>query len=189
MQRDQRVDENPQYSVCDMVIKAFPIAASGAATHQYLCSQILEGFTRPWYKALFITFQGPQDTVYTSLDTLVTDVKHFYKVHIQSGGSATMASPRSQQQQHPLQQQRQYTLPHSSPRQPAVGTKRAHGPTASELLPFAFERPLSLNEYNDLPTHFNKGGSPYTMGRGRNFVCGLCFKFGHTLELCFPQWV
>jgi hypothetical protein len=187
MQRDQRVDDNPQQYIRDMVQKAFPMAASGAATQQYLCSQILEGFTRPWYRALFVTFQGPRDTVYTSLDTLVTDVQHFHKLHIQSGGSATMASPRSQQQQQPMQQLLQYTLPHPSPRQPAVGSTRSHGPITSELLPLAFERPLSVIEYNDLPTNFNKGGSPYCMGRGRNFVCGLCFTFDHTFELCFTH--
>jgi hypothetical protein len=57
--------------------------------------------------------------VYSSPDALVTDVKNFHKLHIQAGGSATIAAPRVQQQQ-------QLTLPNSGQgsRQPAGGSKR-----------------------------------------------------------------
>jgi hypothetical protein len=53
MQRQENVDESPLLYARAMVKRAFPIPVFGAATEQYLCSQILEGFTRPWYKAFF----------------------------------------------------------------------------------------------------------------------------------------
>ncbi len=67
-----------------MVKKAFLIAHSKQASLQYLSSQIYEGFTSQWEKELFLSFQGPIEKVYTSLDNLSKDVVHFNQLHIQT---------------------------------------------------------------------------------------------------------
>jgi hypothetical protein len=77
-----------------MVKKAYKIAHTNQASQQYLCSQIYEGFTAMWKRALFYTFQGPLEKVYNDLDTLSKDVCYFYKMHVQSGGNATINPSR-----------------------------------------------------------------------------------------------
>jgi hypothetical protein len=149
-------------------------------------NRVYEGFTSQWKKALFLTCQGPIEKVYTSLDTLSKDVVHFYHLHIQSGGSATMSSPRVQTQQPSMQQQRQYTSSHPNYRtQPSapVGSKRPHGTHTSAMSPASSDR-TTLQQFDNLPSYFCKGGSDFKMGRSRNFVCCLCLTFGHTYEYC-----
>jgi hypothetical protein len=118
MQRPQNVNENPLVYARAMQRLAFPILTAGAATEQYLCSQILEGFSQYWLKSLFIQYQGAKEIIYIYLDDLVKDVQLFLQKHIQSSGSDEVLAPRVQQQQ--------LTLPNSgqSPRQQVGGNKR-----------------------------------------------------------------
>ncbi len=43
---------------------------------------------------------------------------------------------------------------------------------------------MSKTQFKNLPRSVCKGGSEFKMGRGRNFVCALCFIVGHTFEYC-----
>jgi hypothetical protein len=43
---------------------------------------------------------------------------------------------------------------------------------------------VTTQQFNSLPKSVCKGGNQWKMGRGRNFVCGLCLTMGHTLEFC-----
>ena len=43
---------------------------------------------------------------------------------------------------------------------------------------------VSLHQFDNLPDSVCKGGNGWKMGRGRNFVCGLCLTVGHTFEFC-----
>jgi hypothetical protein len=43
---------------------------------------------------------------------------------------------------------------------------------------------MTVQQFNSLPQSVCKGGNQWKMGRGRNFVCGLCLTVGHTLEFC-----
>jgi hypothetical protein len=71
MQRSQMISENPLVHVRAMQKLAFPFYESGAASEQYLCSQMLEGFSPHRIKSLFIRYQGAKEIVYVSLDDLV----------------------------------------------------------------------------------------------------------------------
>jgi hypothetical protein len=198
MQRPQSPGENPQQYVRDMVKKAYKIAATNQASQKYLCSQIYEGFTPTWKKALFYTFQGPIETVYSDLATLSRDVCYFFKLHNQSGGihaSATHTQAPVITQQNQIQYHPRNPLP--PPRARSVQPLRLGGSATNtpsrqtENPPFdtnAFSLPvnskMTLHQFDNLPDSVCKGGNSWKMGRGRNFVCGLCLTVGHTFEYC-----
>jgi hypothetical protein len=205
MQRVQRPDENPQEYVRNQVKKAYKIANTKQASQKYLCSQIYEGFTSVWKKALFYTFQGPIETVYNDLAALSKDVCYFYKLHVQSGGMLNTSAIQVSTGQ--LSQTQQYGTTTRSTRQPNTRQNTAplqtQGPfqTARPITqnrrhtelnpPFhnsAFVSPIgstmSLAQFDNLPPSVCKGGSSWKMGRGRNFVCALCLTVGHTFEYC-----
>ncbi len=186
--------------VRDQVKKAYKIANTKQASQKYLCSQIYEGFTPVWKKALFYTFQGPIETVYNELAALSKDVCYFYKLHVQSGGKLNLSIPQ-------LPQTQQSGATPRGPRQPTIRQNmpllqnqvqhQVARPTTqtrhtTELNPpfnnTAFTSPIgstmSMTQFDNLPLSVCKGGSQWKMGRGRNFVCVLCLTVGHTFEYC-----
>jgi hypothetical protein len=196
MQRGQRPDENPQQYVRDMVKKAYKIAHTNQATQQYLCSQIYEGFLSQWKKALFLTFQGPIKKVYNDLDTLSKEVCYFYKMHVQSGGFASIAQtrpisrqpannnqPRNTQNNNGYYQSPVPTVTHTRAIAPPALSRRSRGPTTSDN-GLTLGGTMSMTQFDNLAGYVCKGGSLYRMGRGRNFFSCLCLSAGHTYEYC-----
>jgi hypothetical protein len=205
MQRVQRPDENPQQYVRDQVKKAYKIANTNQATQKYLYSQIYEGFTPIWKKALFYTFHGPIETVYNDLATLSKDVCYFFKLHTQSGGmhvktsaiqlAATQLPQAPYQNGAPLRRDNRPSYNNGQqnrqPVQPQRPLTQNTNRRMTENPPFqntAFVLPtgstMTLHQFDNLPASVCKGGSEYKMGRGRNFVCALCLTVGHTFEYC-----
>ncbi len=57
-------------------------------------------------------------------------------------------------------------------------------PFAATAFSLTIGSTMTGQQFNSLPKSVCKGGNQWKMGRGRNFVCGLCLTVGHTFAYC-----
>jgi hypothetical protein len=76
--------------------------------------------------------------------------------------------------------QQQGTRPFKQSRKTAV----SNPPFDANVFSAPIGSTMSRTQFDNLPKSVCKGGSEFKQGRGRNFVCVLCFIVGHTWEYC-----